>query len=183
MLNRFNAGVNAAAVRALNLRPEDHALDLGFGGGVALDFLLQATPRGKVHGIDPSAQMVRRARRKWRRSVKAGHLQVEIGHAEKIPLQSESVDAAITINTLYFWPDPAAGFGEIARVLKPGGRLVALVAGTEHLMEMGFQKMGYRVEGPAHYQALAEGAGMVHLETRTPEAEEGSHLLVFQRPG
>jgi SAM-dependent methyltransferase len=103
------------------LRPGETVLDLGCGGG--LDVFLAADkvgPRGKAIGIDMTPQMLERARRNA-----AGRTNVEFHQAtiDRLPLPDASVDCVISNCVINLAPDKPAVFREIARALKPGGRL------------------------------------------------------------
>lgn len=119
-----NLGLGCGApVRHLCLRPGETVLDLGSGGG--FDALLAARevgPGGKVIGVDMTPEMIRRARENAGR---AGMGQVEFrqGRLEELPVEDGSVDAVTSNCVINLVPDKARVFREIARVLKPGGRL------------------------------------------------------------
>ena len=110
-----------------NLRPGEVVLDLGCGGG--LDVFLAAAkvgPTGKAIGIDMTTQMLDLARQ----NAAAGNngqpiTNVEFHQAtiDKLPLPDASVDCVISNCVINLAPDKPAVFREIARVLKPGGRL------------------------------------------------------------
>ena len=98
-------------------------VDLGSGGG--LDVFLAAKkvgPTGKAIGIDMTAEMVELARKN---ALKAGTANVEFHLApiDRMPLPDASADCVISNCVLNLVPDKPAAFREIARVLKPGGRL------------------------------------------------------------
>ena len=105
------------------IRPGDTVLDIGSGSGT--DTLIAATltgPSGVVYGLD----MTRAMREKLQRIVaatKIEHVRVIEGNAEQIPLPDASIDVVTSNGVLNLVPDKPAAFGEIARVLKPGGRL------------------------------------------------------------
>jgi arsenite methyltransferase len=105
------------------IRPGDTVLDIGSGSGT--DTLIAATligENGVVYGLD----MTRAMREKLQRIVTAkqiGHVRVLEGNAERIPLPDASIDVVTSNGVLNLVPDKPAAFGEIARVLKPGGRL------------------------------------------------------------
>jgi arsenite methyltransferase len=122
LLNMANAAGNARAVELLEVSSDHRALDVGFGGGVALGKL--AGKARSVAGIDHSEAAVSSARQRFRREIEEGWLRVELASVEAIPFEDESVDRILTVHTIYFWPDPEHGLREILRVLKPGGRLV-----------------------------------------------------------
>jgi arsenite methyltransferase len=103
------------------LRPGETVLDLGCGGG--LDVFLAADkvgPAGKAIGIDMTPEMLALSRRNA-----AGRTNVEFHQAtiENMPLPDASVDCVISNCVINLAPDKPAVFREIARVLKPGGRL------------------------------------------------------------
>jgi arsenite methyltransferase len=122
LLNLANARANGAAVELLEVSSEHRALDVGFGGGVALRKL--AARAGSVAGIDRSEAAVRAARQSFRREIEEGRVQVEEASVEAIPFADADFDRVLTVHTIYFWPDPERGLQEILRVLKPGGRFV-----------------------------------------------------------
>lgn len=106
-----------------NLRPGEIVVDLGCGGG--LDVFLAAAkvgPTGRAIGIDMTTEMLDLARGNAQR---AGITNVEFHQAtiDKLPFPDASVDCVISNCVINLAPDKPAVFREIARVLKPGGRL------------------------------------------------------------
>jgi arsenite methyltransferase len=106
-----------------SLKPGETVVDLGSGGG--LDVFLAAAkvgPTGKAIGIDMTPEMLALAQRN---AAKAGHTNVEFHEAtiDKLPLPDASVDCVISNCVINLPADKPAVFREIARVLKPGGRL------------------------------------------------------------
>lgn len=105
------------------LRPGETVLDLGSGGGI--DVLLSARrigPSGRAIGLDMTDEMLELARRN---AAEAGATNVEFvrGAMESIPLPDASVDVVISNCVVNLSADKAAVITEIARVLRPGGRL------------------------------------------------------------
>ncbi len=105
------------------IRLGDTVLDIGSGSGTDALIAAMLTGRdGVVYGLD----MTRAMREKLLRIVaakKIGHVRVIEGNAEQIPLPDASIDVVTSNGVLNLVPDKPAAFGEIARVLKPGGRL------------------------------------------------------------
>ncbi len=106
------------------LEPGETVLDVGCGGG--MDLLLAARRvggRGRAIGIDMTPEMLERA---GAAALAAGLAQVELhrGEAQSIPLPSGVADAVISNGVLNLTPDKKEAFEEIARVLRPGGRLL-----------------------------------------------------------
>ena len=106
-----------------HLRPGETVVDLGSGGG--LDVFLsskQVGPEGKAIGIDMTPSMIERARAN---AESGGYTNVEfyLAKIDQLPLPDASVDCVISNCVINLAPDKPAVFREIARVLKPGGRL------------------------------------------------------------
>lgn len=113
-----------APIRHLLLRPGETVLDLGSGAGVDVFIAAgQVGAQGKAIGVDMTPQMVVRAREN---AVKGGFDNVEFheGRLESLPVDDASVDAVTSNCVINLVPDKARVFAEVARVLKPGGRLV-----------------------------------------------------------
>jgi len=95
-------------------------LDVGCGDG---EFALELTKRGaRVTGIDASTAMIQSAKRRAKQHNADINFQVAV--AEQLPFQAEQFDVVTAITILCFVGDAAPVFREIARVLRPGGRLV-----------------------------------------------------------
>jgi L-amino acid N-acyltransferase YncA/2-polyprenyl-3-methyl-5-hydroxy-6-metoxy-1,4-benzoquinol methylase len=110
-------------VAVADLHPGETVLDLGSGAG--LDVLLSARrvgPSGRAIGLDMTDEMLALARR---HAAEAGITNVEFvrGHIEDIPLPDATVDVVISNCVLTLSADKPTVFAEIARVLRPGGRL------------------------------------------------------------
>jgi SAM-dependent methyltransferase len=110
-----------------NLRPGEVVLDLGCGGG--LDVFLAAAkvgPTGRVIGIDMTPEMLALARQNAATGNDGqGFPNVEFHQAtiDNLPLADGSVDCVISNCVINLAPDKPAVFREVARALKPGGRL------------------------------------------------------------
>lgn len=119
------APVIARLVDRAAVRPGDRVLDLGTGtGAVAARIAPLLLPGGAVTAIDPSAAMLDLARGRAAQ-FKLGNVTFAEGRAEAIPAEDSAYDAVLASLCLMFAIDRAAGAREIARVLRPHGRLVA----------------------------------------------------------
>jgi SAM-dependent methyltransferase len=110
-------------IAVADLHEGERVLDLGSGGGI--DVLLSATrvgPTGRAIGLDMTDEMLALAQRN---AAEAGARNVEFlkGTIEAIPLPAESVDVVISNCVINLAADKGAVFREIARVLRPGGRM------------------------------------------------------------
>lgn len=106
-----------------NLKPGEVVVDLGCGGG--LDVLLAAAkvgPTGKAIGIDMTEEMLALARKNAAKG-QVENVEFHLATIDNLPLLDESADCVISNCVINLAPDKPAVFWEIARVLKPGGRL------------------------------------------------------------
>jgi SAM-dependent methyltransferase len=108
----------------MQLAPTDSVLDVGCGAGWLSRRLAKMVPEGRVVGMDISDEMIRHARRA---SVDYGNLMFVTGEAAEIPWQANFFSRVISVESSYYWPDPAAGTKEIFRVLHEGGSAWVLI--------------------------------------------------------
>jgi ubiquinone/menaquinone biosynthesis C-methylase UbiE/DNA-binding transcriptional ArsR family regulator len=112
--------------RLLQIAPETirYHLDLGTGTGRILEVFAPRSQRGL--GIDSSREMLAVARVNLARSADSRHLAVRQGDLYNLPLPDACSDFITLHLVLHYLTDPAAAIREAARVLKPGGRLIAV---------------------------------------------------------
>jgi len=113
-----------APLAELGLRPGETVLDLGSGGGIDVFLAARAVgPTGRAIGVDMTPEMLDRARANARRSG-LDNVEFREGRLEALPVADTSIDAVTSNCVINLVPDKAQVFREVARVLKPGGRLV-----------------------------------------------------------
>ena len=170
------------------LREGETVLDLGSGGGI--DVILSARrvgPTGVVYGLDMTDEMLALARRNI---AEAGVANVHLlrGVIEQIPLPAESIDVVISNCVVNLSTDKAAVFAEIARVLKPGGRIgISDVVAEDRL------SVAERAERGSHVGCIAgalsrsetiaglAAAGLVGSEVEfTHEVGDGLHGAIVR---
>ena len=123
-----NMGLSCGNPTALaSLKHGETVLDLGSGGG--LDCFI-AGPRvgatGRVIGVDMTAEMLAKARRNavgYREQSGLDNVEFRLGEIEHLPIADASVDVVISNCVINLSPDKRQVWREIARVLKPGGRV------------------------------------------------------------
>jgi SAM-dependent methyltransferase len=163
-----------APITSLDLRPGETVLDLGSGAGIdAFLAARQVGPSGRVIGVDMTPEMLDRARAN---AAASGLDQVEFraGRLESMPVSDDSIDAVTSNCVINLVPDKAAVFAEIARVLRPGGRLVIsdIVLDGELPEEIAADVLAYVgcVAGAMRrdrYFGLLEAAGLSSVEILT----------------
>ena len=166
-----------------DLRPGEVVLDLGSGGGI--DVLLSASrvgPTGFAYGLDMTDDMLELARRN---AAEAGATNVEFrkGRIESIPLGDASVDVVISNCVVNLSTDKAAVLAEVARVLRPGGRVgISDVVADDALSPVERAERGSFVGCIAgalsftEYRAGLEAVGLVDIAvTPTHAVGDGLH--------
>jgi ubiquinone/menaquinone biosynthesis C-methylase UbiE len=119
------ARTRAAAVDALRLSAGDVVLDVGCGSGdVAVGLVPLVHPGGRIVGVDASEAMVREARR--RTEGRGLPVAFEVGDAQNLAFDDGTFDACRCERVLIHVPDAAGALGEMARVTRPGGRIIVV---------------------------------------------------------
>jgi ubiquinone/menaquinone biosynthesis C-methylase UbiE len=115
-------------IKLARMQPGEQVLDVGCGTGtLALEVARRVGRAGRVVGIDPSPAQIARARAKAaRRRPPSVPIAFEIGVIEQLPFPAQTFDVVLSTLMMHHLPNPLKrqGLAEIARVLKPGGRLV-----------------------------------------------------------
>ena len=155
---RFARVVSAVITRA-RLTPEERVLDLGTGtGAVAERAAAIVGTGGQVVGIDVSPGMLTRAQERMA-TRGLSNVTLREGRGESIPAEDDAFDVVLSSLVLMYVIDRAAAAREIARVLRPGGRLIATVWGApEHCDIVLFQQTAGHFAGPPPVAGVGPGA-------------------------
>ena len=171
-----------------DLREGEVVLDLGSGGGI--DVILSAKrvgPRGLAYGLDMTDEMLALARRNVEDAGVHNAIFLK-GLIEQIPLPADSVDVVISNCVINLSTDKAAVLAEIARVLRPGGRLgVSDIVAEERLSRDERAERGSHVGciagalSRAEYEAGLEAAGFEQVSVDfTHEVADGIHGAIVK---
>lgn len=121
-----NRETEQEAVEALAPEHRDAVLVLGFGPGVGIELLADAVPYGWIGGVDPARPMVRAAAARNRGGVARGQVRLEAAPADDLPWGAATFDGALAVNSIQMWEPLDDSLAEVARVLRPGAKLVTL---------------------------------------------------------
>ncbi len=123
----FQGPQAAEAVDIASPKPVEQLLDVCCGTGVAVRLALpRVAPGGRMAGLDIDPAMIEVAR-SLTRSPDGVTVDWHCASAQAMPFESGAFDLVFCLQGLQFLPDCTAGLAEIRRVMKPGGRLVAIV--------------------------------------------------------
>ena len=114
-------------VSLLDIQPEHHILEIGFGPGVSTRIAAEKATKGFVAGIDHSETMVQAARTRNIETIQAGQMELKQGDVASLSYPDETFDKAFSIHSIYFWAKPIECLQELRRVLKPGGLLAITI--------------------------------------------------------
>jgi ubiquinone/menaquinone biosynthesis C-methylase UbiE len=181
-LNRGNERAIATAVDSAKIPRGAVAADIGFGGGVGLQLLLERVgDDGVVHGVEIADDMLRRARSRFGRDVRSGRLRLSSGSLTELPLDDNSVDALITLNTVYFISELDAACAELARVLRPGGRAVIGISDPDVMARLPFTPHGFTIRPVGEIAAALRNSGLQVEQRRIDEKPMPRYLFIGRR--
>jgi SAM-dependent methyltransferase len=139
----------------MDLGPDEIILDVGCGTGWLCRLLAARLPQSRIAGIDVADEMVRRSRAA-RASVP--NLSFRIGGVEAIPESDGTFSRVVSVESAYYWPNPAQGLSEIRRVLRPGGSAWILI--NYYRDNLYCHQWGALYSIPAHLLAATEWADL-----------------------
>ena len=124
IMERETTAINQDAIALLDPKVGEAVLDVGTGNGKSLRHLANRLGEGTVVGVDHSLVMCSRAAKNNKDLVAEGRVEIKCSRSDDLPFETGSFDAAMSVHTLYFWDPAEPHLEEIARVLRPGGKLV-----------------------------------------------------------
>ena len=163
-LNKANARMNQLAFEQLQVAPGDRILEVGFGGGDLLERILRSKQAEFVAGIDLSADMLRVVSEKLQSHIRDGKLELQCGDIEALPYGEGEFTRLCSVNTIYFWRDPAGALTECRRVLKSAGRLILCLNSKDDMQAWPIHQHGFKLFELAEVETLMQAAGFSTIE-------------------
>jgi arsenite methyltransferase len=189
--------ITRPALEMMRIARDENILDVGCGAGWLSRALARGVPEGRVVGMDISDEMIRRARAA---GVAFENLVFIVGQVDEIPWEANFFTRAISVESAYYWPDPATGLREIRRVLSEGGSawiVINYYQDNPHCHQWGkLLSIPTRLLSAEEWAALFRDAGFARVEHRripdpTPPPEvytgrwfrDAAQLADFRRIG
>lgn len=142
------------ALDMLAPRPGEALLEVGYGGGGLLKRLARSRP-ARLVGVDPSSAVPKRV----------AEAELVRADAAALPFANASFDGLVSVSVLHFWPRLEPVLAELARVLRPGGRLVLVFEPPEALRRWPGHRHGFQLWSEEEVTAAA-AASALFLEER-----------------
>ncbi|QNS02687.1 class I SAM-dependent methyltransferase [Streptomyces xanthii] len=206
--NAVNGGFDEPLLDAAEIATDGRTLDIGCGGGRTTRLAALRAPQGHALGLDLSGPMLAEARASAEREG-VTNVRFAQGDAQTHPFEPGSFDSAISRYGVMFFADPVAAFANVARALRPGGRLafvcpadaalnewVTAMATLRDLLPVGdFGRPGepgmFSLADPDRVRDLLASAGLTGITlTRTEAygiwghgAEDAADFLLGTGPG
>ena len=138
-MNKEHTPVSLWGLKHIDINPEDMILDVGCGGGINLRRMQEKAYNGHVIGLEKKKKSVEISSKVNEDLIKEGKVEVIQGDVQDLKFEDETFDKVTAFETIYFWPGLAHCFGEVRRVLKPGGKfLIGLESNGDSSMVMKF---------------------------------------------
>jgi len=168
-MNRGHSRLRRWGLSHISIKPNASILDVGCGGGKAVQELARISSSWKVCGIDYSEEMVQLARKINKKFVEKGHVEILHGSVSSLSFSDGMFDYVTAFEAYYFWPNLIDDLKEIKRVLKPGGTL--LIANEVYKHEK-FEKRNVKwakwgdmmLHTPEEYRGFLTEAGYMAIE-------------------
>ena len=163
IMERETAAINQHAIALLDPQVSEAVLDIGTGNGLSLRHLASHVGEGTVVGVDHSPVMCRRAEKNNKSLIDEGPVSVVCACSDDLPFETGHFDAAMSVHTLYFWDPAEPHLKEIARVLRPGGKLVLAFRPDTDPATSDFPNSIYTFRSIEEIESLADSCGFEDL--------------------
>lgn len=164
-MEQTNAFMITATVDTLGLKDNEHVLEVGFGNGSHVAYVLGRSASVLYTGADISEWMQQEAIKINNDFVTGKQASFIVTDGKVLPFEDNSFDAFFTVNTIYFWQDPLGYAKEILRVLKKGGRGCITFAQKSFMQQLPFVKHGFTLYSKEDTEALLLEAGTAGIRS------------------
>lgn len=178
-MHQSNIGMTRACFASLAVASGETLLEIGHGNGAHVPKFFEGRPGLLYQGLELSALMQQEATRLNHDLVSNGKARFEAYGGAAFPFEDQSFDKAMTVNTLYFLPDPPAFLSQVHRTLKLGGRFSMAFAAREFMQTLSFTSYGFRLYDVEEARHLISNSGLEVLKIDVHEET----VMSKERPG
>ncbi len=136
LVNKNNSRIIQDSIKALELEDKNRILELGHGKCSHLPFLMDQAAHIKYFGMEISESLLEEANKLNAGYIRKKEALFQLYDGLRVPYVHNIFDRILTINTIYFWEDPAEYLDEMFRVLKPGGKFVLTFMNSPFLEQL-----------------------------------------------
>jgi ubiquinone/menaquinone biosynthesis C-methylase UbiE len=129
-------------IKVCDIQDTDIVLEIGFGPGIGISLAAAKTKLGKMYGLDFSKAMMKKATRFNKVLIENSRVELRLGDLNPSPFPGNFFDKIFAVNVVYFWPHPEKELNEIARMLKPGGKVVLCLSDRVSMDSVPFTNTG-----------------------------------------
>ncbi|MBE8719206.1 class I SAM-dependent methyltransferase [Sphingobacterium pedocola] len=145
MMNETNQKMTHHAIDLLKIGPDENVLELGHGNCGHLSYLFSQQKDSTYYGLEIAELMTKEAQRINRDFINRGRASFQLYDGVNIPFSTDYFNKIFTVNTIYFWTDPAALFVELYRVTKPNGIVNITFAQRDFMEKLPFTPFGFEL--------------------------------------
>lgn len=167
----------------MDVQPNDHVLEIGFGNGANIGLLAERASNGHVAGVEISKTAIEMASKNNSQSIAEGRVALHQASGGALPFNYGLFDKACTVATAYVIADPAAVFKEMHRVLKPGGLAAVTFPIRENFMRFKPATTdGFYLHELVDLEAAFRQAGFIETRTgRNDAVRFGAHCMLGRK--
>ncbi|SFE34979.1 Methyltransferase domain-containing protein [Lentibacillus persicus] len=126
-MSKENKAINKWTIDFLGIQDDEHILEIGFGSGKAMKYVLEQGENLTITGMDPSGVMVYQALRQLNKRLINGQIRLIEGKAENMPHLPQKIDKVLVINNVTFWEAPVGTLENIRSQMNIGGKIALTI--------------------------------------------------------
>ncbi|MEM8900628.1 MAG: class I SAM-dependent methyltransferase [Bacteroidota bacterium] len=169
---KSNISMIKATIQQMGVKEGQHMLELGHGNGGHLPDLLTKAPSLIYKGVEVSDTMHQEAQRQNQRFIDNGQASFSMYDGKTLPFSDSSFHKIFTVNTLYFWEEPANLLKELYRVLKPGGDCLITYCQKDFMQKIPFVGERFSLYDTQDILRLIGGARLSPIDTGVVDKRE-----------
>lgn len=165
-MNEGNKFINELSYKALSLQEWDNILEIGPGNGAFVSELIEPFEYVGYTGLDYSEEMVEEAKKQNANLISRGRVRFMQGDLAEMNFKNNAFNKIITVNTLYFWPEPAKNLGELHRILADDGKLIIGIRPKRNMVNLPITEFGFTMYSKEEVISFLEAGNFKVLEVQ-----------------